>query len=129
MADSLTYKVPCLYVTRNNPDVLRSKNAQLSDANIIWLTELQTNNAVNPTEVEEITYSIKGYLDKTGSSVVLFDGLPYMLNSLSYTKVLHFLQDLRDQISIKDGVLLLTLDPEIIAKEKLAMLEREMSVI
>lgn len=127
--DSLVYKVPCLYITRTNPDILRQKYKQLSDANVIWLSELDAKNTLNPTEVEEISYCIQRYLEKTGPSIILFDGLTYMLNALPFQRLLHLVQDIRDHTAVKDGVLLFPLDPTIIDLVKLNILERELAVM
>lgn len=127
--DSLVYKVPCLYITRTNPDILRQKYKQLSDANVIWLSELNAKNTLNPTEVEEISYCIQRYLEKTGPSIILFDGLTYMLNALPFQRLLHLVQDIRDHTSLKNGILLFPLDPTIIDTTKLNILERELAVM
>ncbi len=129
VAETLTVKVPCLYITRTNPDILRQKNKQLTDANVLWLTELEATNTLNPTEVEEMSYTIQQYLDKSGASLVFFDGLPYMFNTLSFNRVLYFLQDLRDKISLKESVLLLSFDLSMVDQTKGRILQRELKVL
>ncbi len=129
LLDSLVYKVPCLYITRQNPDILRQKYKQISDANVIWLTELEAKNTLNPTEVEEISYCIQRYLEKTGPSIILFDGLAYMLNALPFQHLLHLIQDVRDHVALKNGVLLFPLDTTILETNKVKILERELAVM
>ena len=126
LADALTYKVPCLYITRTHPDILRQKNAWLKDANLLWLSEAGEKNAVNPTDVEELLYTMRRYLDKAGPSVVLFEGLPYMLTSLPFQKVLYFLQDVRDYVALQQSVLLFSLDESILDTGKNALIKQEL---
>ncbi|MBI4441455.1 DUF835 domain-containing protein [Candidatus Woesearchaeota archaeon] len=126
MLDAIMYKVPCLYVTRTNPDIVRQQTKEFSGASIIWLSEVGATNTVNPTEVEEMSYAIQRYMEKTGPSIIMFDGLAYMFNALPFPRVLHFIQDVRDHVAVQGAVLLFSLDPSIVSADKWTLLEREL---
>lgn len=116
-----------LIITRINPN--RIKNVYKdSKVKVVWLTELNEDNCIAPTPMEEITYLIKEFLEKSGCSVVLLDGIEYLIYHNTFEKVLLFLQNLKDLISISNSNLLIPSNKEIIKKQEIELLDREFEV-
>ena len=116
-----------LIITRINPNRIRNFYKDLK-VKIVWLTELNEDNCIAPTPMEEISYLIKEFLEKSGCSVVLLDGIEYLIYHNTFEKVLLFLQNLKDLISISNSNLLIPSNKGIIKKQEMELLDREFEV-
>jgi len=119
--------VPGLCLTRNNP---KSLKVDMGDAKVIWLTELSTENAVNPMDLEEISYTINQHITNVSPhSLILFDGIEYLISFAGFNKVLHLIQDLRDTMALHGSVLLVPLSEPTLALEDSTLLHKELEAV
>jgi|GEM_PF-4262246 len=125
-ADSVSHGKQGIFVTRSNPVVLK-KEMDISNTQLLWLTEVETENAINPLDIEDVSYYIKKFLKNTSDPIVLLEGVEYLINILPFNKVLHFIQDLRDEIALRNAVLLMKLDPDLMDVQQLKLIEKEFS--
>ncbi len=115
-----------MFITRSNPLLIKEK-MKLTNAFLLWLTEVEAGNAINPLEIEELSYAIKKYLKSAKDSVIMLEGIEYLINILPFNTVLHFLQDLHDEIALYDGNLLMSINPESLKLQQLKLIEKEFS--
>ncbi len=113
-----------MFITRSNPLLVKEK-MKLTNAFLLWLTEVEAANAINPLEIEELSYAIKKYLKSAKDSVILLEGIEYLINILPFNTVLHFLQDLHDEIAVYGGNLLMSINPESLKLQQLKLIEKE----
>jgi len=125
--DAITHNVQGLCLTRENPKIIKEKY-QLEKTKIIWLTELKVDNAIDPTDIEEISYSINKFIKSASNGIILFEGLEYLINFSPFLKIMHMLQDLRDKILMKNIVLIIPISKDVLTKDKIKLLERELEV-
>ncbi len=122
--DAVIHGKKGMFVTRSNPKIIKKK-LRLKDPLLLWLTEVDTNNAIDPVDIEELSYVIKKFLRKSTDTIISFEGIEYLTNVLPFKKVLHFIQDLRDEIALKNSNLLLRVDPGVLKFKELKLIEKE----
>jgi len=127
--DLVTHGFSGLYITRQNPAQVRRVYG-LERTPIIWLTRERTEEkSIEPTDLVELSYTIKEFIKKAGDSVILLDGLEYLIVQNGYKEVLQFTQSLKDSISMNSSRLVIPLDPSTIDTQQLHLLMREMSLL
>lgn len=87
----------------------------------IWLSEKGSPGSIGP-DLKEI-HSI---MEKTPKKEVFFlDRLDYLVSRNSFEDVLHFIQNLKDIMIIKESIGFITIDPATLEKKELAFLSNE----
>ncbi len=74
-------------------------------------------------------YRIEDTLNAPGKTILLIDGLDYLISNNSFDSVLRFLRRLIDEVSESEAIFLMSLTPETIDEQGLKILEREMEII
>jgi hypothetical protein len=123
--ETLSYGLTGMAITRNNPEEVRQQHG-LTKTSVIWLTESRAENSLDPSDVENINYTLDKFMSSTKNGVILFEGLEYLVTFLNFHKVIHLFQDLKDKVSLAGHTLIIPLNKSVIPKAKLGVLEREM---
>jgi len=110
-----------LVVTRTPPS--KTKEAYGEDVPIIWLSEKRFDKMTVPPNFLIIEKTIENYLDH--NLVVLFDRLDYLILKNGFEKTMEFIQRLSELVYIHQSILIISLDPEILEKNELLLLEKE----
>ncbi len=127
--DNLNMGLNGMAMTRLNPKRVREGH-DVGEAQILWLTDRDgdPDDRITPV-LERIIYKIEDFLNSPGKSILLIDGLDYLISNNSFDSVLRFLRRLIDEISESDTVFIMSLTPETIDEQGLKILEREMEII
>jgi len=127
--DNLNMGLKGMSIIRMNPKRVKD-NYDVGEAQMLWLTDREgdPDNRIAPG-LEKIIYKIEDFLNSPGKSILLIDGLDYLISNNSFDAVLRFLRRLIDEISESDTVFLMSLTPETIDEQGLKTLEREMEII
>ncbi|MEE8358257.1 MAG: DUF835 domain-containing protein [Candidatus Hydrothermarchaeales archaeon] len=94
-----------------------------SDIPIIWLSEKQYDKMTIPPNFFLIEKTIENYLER--DRVLLLDRLDYLILKNGFAKTMEFIQKLSEMFFINKGILILSLDPEILDSKELRLLEKE----
>ncbi|MEA3254723.1 MAG: DUF835 domain-containing protein [Candidatus Altiarchaeota archaeon] len=118
-----------LCITRTNPVMIREKY-KLKKTPIVWLTEMQTSEEliISP-QLERLLHMINDFIDKSNDSIILLDGLGYLIHHNNFERVLHFLHRLRDEVAVSNSRLIIPLSPLTLQERELKLLEREAEII
>ena len=118
-----------LTLSRMNPKRVRELY-NVENATILWLTDREgdQNTTIQPI-LEKIIYRIEDTLNDPGKSILLIDGLDYLISNNNFDSVLRFLRKLIDDVSESEAILMVSLTPETIDEQGLKILEREMEII
>ena len=112
-----------LYITREYPETVRERYS-LENVLIIWLTTThEYKNHIDPTNLLDLSYTVRQFISE--GSVILLDGLEYLVTQNGYEPVLKLIQLLNDSIASTKSILILPINPEAFNKKELALLERE----
>jgi len=117
-------------VTRNYPLKIKAKH-NIGDTPIIWLSNVGKENTLRPKDLEKLSVSLEQFItaaEPATGSIVLLDGLEYLITNNNFLTVLRFVQSLRDQIAIRNGILLMALNPSTLEPHELNLLEKEVDV-
>lgn len=117
-----------LVVTREFPESIR-KNHNLQVTPIIWLTESPGDMRIAPTSLAVLTDTIIRFMDNNPNSLVLVEGIEYMVTFNDFRKVLRQLDSLNESAWVTKGRLLISVDPRAFDERELAMLERDRKVV
>ncbi|MDD1767980.1 MAG: class I tRNA ligase family protein [Methanomassiliicoccales archaeon] len=117
-------------VTRNYPLKIKAKH-NIGDTPVIWLSNVGKENTLRPKDLEKLSVSLEQFItaaEPGKGSIVLLDGLEYLITNNNFLTVLRFVQSLRDQIAIKNAILLMALNPSTLEPHELNLLEKEVDV-
>lgn len=120
--------VPALCITRTNPKQLR-KLYKFPEPNvkILWLTDREggSSDVVSPS-LENMIFTLEEFIDENPNSVVLLDGIEYLISNNTFNPVLRFIRKIVDKISETESILLVATSPEAIGVQEIKQLEREL---
>lgn len=118
-----------LCISRTNPKELKEQHKECNQVRVYWLTEMQGEGNLRPTDLEELSYHITNFLSAAQNPVVYLDGFEYLVNYNSFTKILHLFQVLKDTISVKKAIMIMPINPGTFEQQNLKMLELEFKVV
>lgn len=128
-SDTLSYLIPRgLVVTREYPDRIRERHG-LQVTPIIWLTESTGDRRIPPTSVALLTDTLIRYMESNPNSIVLIDGVEYLLTFNDFNRVVKALDSLNEVTWITRSRLIITLNPEALTGRELALMERDRRVV
>jgi len=117
-----------LVVTREFPDKVRQiHNLQVTP--IIWLTESPGDRRVAPTSLTVLTDTVTRFMEANPNSIVLLEGVEYLVTHNGFKKVLKQLDALNETTWLARARLLLTIDAKAFEEKDLALLERDRIVV
>lgn len=126
---TLEYLIPNgLMVTREYPENIR-KAYGIQTTPIIWLTEMPGERRVSPTSLAVLTDTIIRFMDSNPNSIVLLDGVEYLVTFNEFKKVLRHLDSLNETTWVTKARLLVAINPKAYDEKELAMLERDRRVV
>ncbi len=118
-----------LCLTRMNPSKLRS-GFKVEEASLLWLTDRESEKeSTVPPSLESIMYIIEEFLDREEKTIMLIDGMEYLVSNNQFNPVLRFLRRLIDKISESEAILLISISPDTLEEKELKLLERELEPV
>jgi hypothetical protein len=117
-----------LCLSRYNPDSLYERY-DISPKNVIWLTQRLDNEdhmSVDPTNFPRLSSIVSEFLKGARDPIVLMEGLGYLITQSNYETVLRFIQSQRDDIALRDAILLIHIDPLSLDTKELHRLQNEL---
>ncbi|MFQ5837351.1 MAG: DUF835 domain-containing protein [Thermoplasmata archaeon] len=127
--DVVTHGVRGLCITRQQPDKVAQAYG-LERTPILWLSRVVSNpNCVRPTPPENVAMAIDHFLEVSPKSVVLLDGVEYLVAHNEFSSVLTLLHDLNERVSVSDSILLLPLDPKAFDEREFTLLKRDLRML
>ena len=128
-SDTLAFLIPRgLMVTRVFPERIRQEYP-LQVTPIIWLTESPGERRIQPTSVAMLTDTLIRFMEGNPNSIVLVDGVEYLMTFNEFNKVLRSLDSLNETAWITRSRLIIAIDPKAFDAKQVAMLERDRIVV
>jgi hypothetical protein len=117
-----------LVITRMNPKRIRDEFK--APPEILWLTDKDSSlEKTVPPSLEMLIHVIQEFMSSEEKSMVVLDGVQYLVSSTNFEAVLRFLRSLIDEISESNSILAISLSPETMKPQEISILEREMEVL
>jgi hypothetical protein len=80
---------------------------------------------VDPASLSILQHTVVDFLQKGSTSVILLDGLEYLVSENQVDKVLRFIYTVHDAVVISGSKFIVPVDPDILGTKDLALFERE----
>jgi len=127
--DLVTHGVPGLCITRMHPQKLRERYG-LERTPILWLTQsMEVRGRISPSDILELSHTVREFVRRTQSSVILLDGLEYLITQNNFDEILRFVQSLNDMVSVSSSIVIVPIDPSSLDVQQVHLLEREMNEV
>jgi len=127
--DLVTHGAEGLCITRKPPKMV-AQDYGLERTPILWLSRVATQkNCVRPSPPENVAMAVEHFISVGQNPVVLLDGFEYLVAHNDFPSVLALLHDLNENVSIRDSILLVPLDPRALNDREFALIRREVQVI
>lgn len=114
-------------ITRLHPKWVRKKYKV--KAKNLWLSKKEFKYCVSPTDLGVLVSILEEFIKGTKNSVLLLEGLEYLIINNGFPIILRFIEDVNDAIMESSCRLILPIDPDTLDEKELALLERDMVVI
>lgn len=128
LADLMNRDYKGLYVTRQHPDHLDTSNMK-ERPRIIWLSTTLGKDYVDPQNLGNLTAMINKFTEDNEKSVILMDGLEYLMISNDFQRIISFLEYVNEIVMRNRSVLFLAIDERAFDEKQLALLERNMEIV
>jgi len=117
-----------LVITRMNPKRIRDEFKVPPE--ILWLTDKDSSQEKTiPPSLEMLIHVIQEFISSEEKTMIVLDGIQYLVSSTNFEAVLRFLRSLIDEISESNAILAISLSPETMKQQEVSILEREMEVL
>lgn len=126
--DQVTHNIQGLCITREHPGIIRKKWG-LEKTPIIWLSNQLGRVYVNPTNIGILSDTIIRFIEKSGDSVVMLDGIEFLIVNNDFEKVLRMIHHIIEATMEYKSRLIISVDPRTLDLREMALLERNMEVI
>src|SRR2546427_9348973 len=112
-----------LLVTRQHPNHLRKAHLGV-DIRSIWLSTTLGNDYIDPHNLNALTNEILAHIGGGGKSVVLLDGVEYLMINNDPPRLWKFVEYVNEVVAQTSAVLLISVDDRAFEPRGLALLER-----
>lgn len=118
-----------LLVTRSNPDMITSQVPHSSDIEVVLLAQDGFARPEGAIGTNQLVARIRDFTSSKKNSVVLLDGIHYLVTNLSFEGFLKTLFEINDIVSKNKAILLVRLDPSLLDSSRMAFVENELFLL
>lgn len=121
--DLVTHGIEGFCITRLHPSIVR-KRYGLEKTPILWLSRQERlEDCITPSSLGVLADTIADFVGKSWNSVVLLDGLEYLILNTDFSRILKMCYDIDKTIREKKSRLILSVNPLLLEKDEIALLE------
>ncbi len=113
--------IPGLCITRLPPHEVRSR---LPGVQVIWLSEVKNESSIPPTHISRLKASIESFAKKHESSVILLDGLEYLILYNGFDETAKLLNSIVDIAGYYNATVIVPIDTKAMHDNQVRLLER-----
>lgn len=126
--DLVTHGIPGFVVSREHPKKIRRKY-NLVRTPVMWLSRSKIENSITPNDLPKMNHIIRNFTQKSEESVILLDGLEYLITQISFDVVIKYLQELKDLIVLNNSRLIIPLHRNALTDKEYSILEKEFTIL
>jgi hypothetical protein len=117
-----------LLITNLHPNQVKEKYGDIK-APIMWLSGQPGQDRLDPIALTIIQHTMVDFLQKGENSILLLDGLDYLISENQLDKVLKIIYAVHDAVVVSGAKFIVPIDPRTIEAKDLAFIEKEFVVI
>ncbi|MBU7031686.1 MAG: DUF835 domain-containing protein, partial [Theionarchaea archaeon] len=125
--DYVTHGIQGFSICRTHPKKMRRKYG-LKKTPILWLSTSGTENTIDPKDLAKINHIINEFLKRASDSIVLLEGIEYLIIQNDFERVIKTIHSLNDYITISQSRLLVPINPMTLSEKELSILEKEFRI-
>jgi PAS domain S-box-containing protein len=125
--DSVTHGLQGFSLSRIHPKKIKQQYG-LEKTPLFWLSTTKTEYSVYPADIEKVNYYIYEFVKQSPNSIVLLDGIEYLVLHNGFDKVLKVLHTIRDYIILYNSRLIIPITPQIFTEKELQLLKKECKI-
>ena len=114
-----------LFVTRANPEIIKDMSL-LRENQVVLLSQKNLGKFENISDLDALITKIEKFGMNNRNSVILLDGVHYLLTRYSFEKFIEALYQIREMVANTNSILLLRIDPLLLDVRQMAVLENEL---
>ncbi|KYK37262.1 MAG: hypothetical protein AYK18_10460 [Theionarchaea archaeon DG-70] len=126
--DLVTHGISGFVVSREYPEKVKRKY-KLQKTPMLWLSRTERENTIGPDDLSKLYYIIDEFTRKTKESVILLDGLEYLITQANFDTVLKHLLEFKDTIILYNSRLIIPVHVETLSPREYSILEREFTIM
>jgi len=126
--EAVSHGAKGMLVVREHPNRLRQIHS-FTATKILWLTRRVGVDHIDPTELSLLSLEITKFVGTAQKSVVLLEGIEYIITQNDFESVLRFVNHLHDFVLAHDSAVIIVIDPRVLSTRELALLERSGRVV
>lgn len=119
--------IPGLIITRT-PTKKAEEQWALKNSKIIWLCSGRGEDYLQPV-LEKISHTIFEFINGNQQSVILLDGLEYIINNNDFLKTLNFMDKMKEIVAINNSIFILPMSSAIFSEKEMALLGKNAAEI
>jgi PAS domain S-box-containing protein len=117
-----------LFITRANPELVKSMIPS-SDIQVALLSQKKLGGFENIPNPDALIKKIEEFSMKNRESVILLDGIHYLLTRFSFEKFIEALFQINEMMVKNKSILFTRFDPSLVDINKMAIIENELQVL
>lgn len=125
LADFLRDGDTALCMSTTFPDKLKRTYNLSGRVKCVWLSNAGGKDTIDPSDMDRIADTIERFAQKYPASVVLLDGLEYLVVEQGFDDVMKMVKRITDTCSMRDMTLLAPVNPAALTAEELSRMKAE----
>ena len=117
-----------LIITRSSPSIIKSKIPISNDILVNILSHESFEEFETIPDLDSLTEKIQKFSIDNKKSIILIDGVHYLLTKFSFKQFAEYLYRIKDINAKNKSILLLRVDPQILNSQDMAVLENELQI-
>lgn len=126
--ETVSHGASGMLVAREHPNRLRQIHS-FNATKILWLTRRVGVDHIDPTELSLLSLEITKFVEASQRSVVLLEGVEYMITQNDFESILRFVNHMHDFVLSRDCAVIVAIDPRVLSTRELALLERSAKIV
>ncbi len=126
--EAVSHGAKGMLVVREHPNRLKQQH-EFNAAKILWLTRRAGMDHIDPQRLSLLSLEISRFVEGAPRSVVLLEGIEYIITQNDFEAVLRFVNHLHDFVFAFDCAIVIVIDPRVLSTRELALLERSAKIV
>lgn len=126
--EAVSHGAKGMLVVREHPNRLKQQH-EFEASKILWLTRRAGMDHIDPQRLSLLSLEISRFVEGAPRSVVLLEGIEYIITQNDFEAVLRFVNHLHDFVFAYDCAIIIIIDPRVLSTRELALLERSAKIV
>jgi PAS domain S-box-containing protein len=126
--DLVNHGIPGFLISREYPEKLKRKY-KLARTPMLWLSQSEIEDTLNPSDLSKLNYIIEDFTRRSEESVILLDGLEYLVTHLGFNTVVKYVEELKDIIVVNNSRLVIPLHEGTLSPREVSILEKGFTIL